>query len=176
MNSKYQLSSPSLLPTNTKLWSTYRQIGWKEGSILCDYSINGCTTRVDSYEDKLKHQQECEYEPNYSTACENCESKLKKSELKYHNCVRELVSKIKGLQKSMQNLEEKVSQQTRDLDYVKQKLIELQSMQNKSNSDNMKSYTKQLIDKEVYFADDSVDHNEKYNSNAIEAQFDETKG
>jgi hypothetical protein len=40
----------------------------------------------------------------------------------------------------------------------------------------MESYTKQLIDKQVYFADDSVDHNQKYNSNAMEAQFDETKG
>lgn len=171
MSSKFQLSSPSLLPTNTKLWPTYRQTGWKEGSILCDYSINGCTTRVNSYEEKLKHQLECEFGPNYSTECENCESKLKKSELKYHNCVRESISKIKDLQKLMENLEEKVSQQTRDLDYVKQKLIELQSMQNKSNSDNMESYTKQ-----VHFAHDSVDHNQKYNFNAIKAQFDETKG
>jgi len=170
MSVNYSLSSPSLLPLH------YRKIGWSGGSVPCDNSIYGCTTRTGSQEQQLQHKQECQYEPSAMIKCDECDSELKRSERKYHNCITEMRSSLKNVQQLMDQLQQKVDEQSTQLNQVKQKLNQLESVQHKCNCDHSDGSTEGLIEKQAYNIDNGLDDKQTNGSNQQKAQFVETKG
>lgn len=80
-------------------------------SVSCDNYIYGCSHRFYTNEERLQHKNSCEFDPNVSVICDDCQKVMLRSQEKRHNCIKELRAAINELKQVISGLEEKINEQ-----------------------------------------------------------------